>query len=97
VQYSHLTDDDLWCAITKNTNAMSTLFDQQRESGTSTLLYTRATMVIDNLEREYQAYAAELRCRYSLILSSETPSSVRSDSGSLAIFSRNAPGLVGLR
>ena len=79
MQYSHLTDDDLWCVITKNTNAMSTLFDQQLEAGTSALLQTRATVVIDNLEREYLAYAAELLCRHSLILNSEMPSSVRSD------------------
>ena len=78
MQYSHLTDDDLWCAITKNTNTMSTLFDQQLEAGTSALLQTRVTVVIDNLQREYLAYAAELRCRHSLILNSETASSVRS-------------------
>jgi len=79
VQYSHLTDDDLWCAITKNTNTMSTLFDQQLDAGTSALLQKRVTVVINNLEREYLAYAAELRCRHSLILNSEMPSSVRSD------------------
>ena len=79
MQFSHLTDDDLWRAMTKNTNAMSTLFDQQRESGTSPLLHTRATMVINNLEREYQDHAAELRSRHSLILNSEMPSSVRPD------------------
>ena len=79
MQYSHLTDDDLWCGITKNTNAMSTLYDQQLEAGTSALLQTRATVVIDNLEREYLTYAAELRSRHSLILNSETAFSVRSD------------------
>jgi hypothetical protein len=79
VQYSRLTDDDLRRAITKNTNAMSTLFDQQRAAGTSTLLQTRATIAINNLEREYQNCAAELRRRDSTILNSETPSSVRSD------------------
>ena len=72
MQYSHVTDDDLWFAITKNTNTMSTLFDPQFEA-------VRVTIVIDNLEREYLAYAAELRCRHSLILNSEIPSSVRSD------------------
>ena len=65
MQYSHLTDDDLWCVITKNTNTMSTLFDQQFEAGTSALLQKRVTVVLDNLQREYLAYAAELRCRYS--------------------------------
>ena len=72
MQYSHLTDDNLWCAITKNTNTMSTLFDPEFEA-------VRVAIVIDNLEREYLAYTAELRCRHSLILNSEMPSSVRSD------------------
>ncbi len=74
MQYSHLTDDDLWCAITKNTNTMSTLFDPQFEA-------VRVTIVIDNLEREYLVYTAEseLRCRHFLILNSEMPSGVRSD------------------
>ena len=58
---------------------MSTLYDQQLEAGNSALLQTRVTIVIDDLEREYLAYAAELRCRHSLIFNSETPSSVRSD------------------
>jgi hypothetical protein len=79
VQHSHPTDDDLWCAITKNTNTMSTLFDQQFEAGTSALLQKRVTVVIDNLQREYLAFAAELRCRHSQILNSEMPSSIRSD------------------
>ena len=57
MQYSHLTDDDIWCAITKNTNTMSTLFDPQFEA-------VRVAIVIDNLEREYLAYTAELRCRH---------------------------------
>ena len=64
MQYSHLTDDDLWCAITKNTNTMSTLFDQQLEAGPSPLLQANAARAIDNLERQYQAYAAELRGRH---------------------------------
>ena len=85
MQYSHLTDDELWRAVTKNTNAISVLFDQQREAGirglpdfdTSAML--SISRAIDRLEREYQDYASELRCRCSLILSSETPSSVASD------------------
>ena len=86
MQYSHLTDDDLWCGVTKNTNAMSTLYDQQLEAGTSALLQTRATSVIDNLEREYLAYAAELRSRHSrnLELGNGVWRPIRS--GSLAIF-----------
>jgi hypothetical protein len=53
VQYSHLTDDDLWCVITKNTNTMSTLFDQQFEAGTSALLQKRVTVVLDNLNGNF--------------------------------------------
>jgi hypothetical protein len=84
VQYSHLTDDELWRAVVKNTNAISVLFDQQREAGIRGLPDERSAMlsisrVIDRLEREYQDYASELRCRCSLILNSETPSSVGSD------------------
>ena len=37
------------------------------------------SLAIDKLEREYQDYASELRRRCSLILNSETPSSVGSD------------------
>jgi hypothetical protein len=85
VQYSHLTDDELWRAVVKNTNAISVLFDQQREAGIRGLPdFERSTMpsistAIDRLEREYQDYASELRRRCSLILNSETPSSVASD------------------
>jgi hypothetical protein len=82
VQYSHLTDDELWRAITKNTNATSTLFDQEREAGIRGLPGFQTSGVfsvsraIDTLEREYQHYVSELRRRYSLVLHSETPSSV---------------------
>ena len=85
MQYSHLTDDELWRAETKNTNAISVLFDQQREAGlrwlpdfeTSTMF--SISRAIDRLEREYQDYASELRRRCSLILNSGTPSGVGSD------------------
>ncbi len=76
---SHLTDDELWRSVTKNTNAMFALFDQQLESGTSPLLQANAARAIDNLERQYQAYAAELRRRHPLLLKSETPTSVGSN------------------
>jgi hypothetical protein len=80
-----MTDDDLWRAITKNTNAMSALFDQQRDAGIRGLpdFQTSAmfsiSRAIDRLEREYQDYASQLRHRYSLVLHSETPSSIGSD------------------
>jgi hypothetical protein len=83
MQYSHLTDDELWRAVTKNTNAISVLFDQQREAGLRGLPdFERGAMLsisraIDRLEQEYQDYASELRGRCSLILNS--PSSVASD------------------
>ena len=92
MQYSHLTDDDLWCAITKNTNTMSTLFDQQLEAGTSPLLQAKAARAIDNLERQYQDYAAELRRRYSPILNPEMPSSVGSDQAA-SLHSQRYAGL----
>jgi 5-methylcytosine-specific restriction endonuclease McrBC regulatory subunit McrC len=85
VQYSHLTDDELWRAVVKNTDAISVLFDQQREAGIRGLPdVERSAMLsisraIDRLEREYQDYASELRRRCSLILNSKTPSSVGSN------------------
>jgi len=85
VQYSNMTDDELWCAIAKNTNAMFALFDQQHEAGIRRLsdFETSAmfsiSRAIDKLEREYHYYASALRRRYSLALKSETPSSVGSD------------------
>ena len=85
MQCSHLTDDELWRAITKNTNAISALFDAQldaRNKGVAdfqTSAMFSISSAIGNLERQYQDYVAELRCRYSLVLSSEMPSSVGSD------------------
>lgn len=85
MQCSHLTDDALWRAITKNTNALSALFDAQLEAGTRGLpnFQTSAmfsiSRAIDNLERQYQDYAIELRRRYSLVSNPEKPSSVGSD------------------
>ena len=83
MQYSHLTDDDLWRAVTKNTNAMSVLFEQQHQAGIRGLpdksAISSISRAIDRLEQEYQDYASELRRRCSLILNSERPSSVGSD------------------
>jgi hypothetical protein len=64
---------------------MSALFDQQHEAAIrgppdfQTSAKFSTSMAIDNLEREYQDYASELRRRSSLILNSETLSSVGSD------------------
>jgi hypothetical protein len=79
MQYSNLTDDELWCAVTKNTNAMFALFDQELEAGTSPLVQTGAARAIDKLERQYRGYAAELRSRHPLVLNLETPTSLGSD------------------
>jgi hypothetical protein len=79
VQYSNLTDDALWRAVTKNTNAMLALFDQQLEAGTNPLPQTGVARAIDKLERQYQDYAAELRRRHPLVAKSETPTGVGSD------------------
>jgi hypothetical protein len=80
-----MTDDELWRAIAKNTNAMFALFDQQHKAGIRRLpdFETSAmfsiSRAIEKLEHEYQFYASALRRRYSLALNSETPSSVGSD------------------
>ena len=68
-----LTDEQLWRAIAENTNEMSALVDQQLElamtiintpdAGTSRMQSDVAT--IGKLERQYQAFTAELRRRYS--------------------------------
>ena len=55
MQYSHLTDDDLWRVVVKNTNAMSVLFDQQHEVGIRGLPERSAMLsisrAIDRLEQ----------------------------------------------
>ena len=79
VQYSDLTDDALWRAVAKNTDAMFALFDQQLEAGTNPLLQTGAARAIDKLEQQYQDYAAELRRRHPLVANSEIPPGVGSD------------------
>ena len=79
MRYSHLTDDALWCAITKNTNAVSALFDAHLGTETAALPNSQSGEMIDNLEREYQDYATELRRRYSLASNLERPSSVGSE------------------
>jgi hypothetical protein len=85
VQCSHLTDDALWRAITKNTDARSALFDGQLEAGTKGLpnFQTSAkfsiSRAIDDLERQYQDYVTELRRRYSLVSSPEKTSNAGSD------------------
>jgi hypothetical protein len=73
MQYSHMTDDQLWRAITKNTNAMSALFDQEHEAAIKgvpdfqTSGMFSISRAINSHEREYQDYASELRRRCSLV------------------------------
>jgi len=63
VQCSNLTDDELWRAIIENTNEMSALFDGQFGSRTRGPMFS-ISKAVENLERQYQGYVAELRCRY---------------------------------
>ena len=70
-----LTDEQLWRAIAENTNKMSGLVDQQLELATTintpddidrrTSRMQLNVQTISRLERQYQAFSAELRRRYS--------------------------------
>ena len=60
---SHLTDDELWRAIIKNTNEMAALFDGQFGPRTKGPMFS-ISRAIDDLERQYQDCAAELQRRY---------------------------------
>jgi len=70
-----LTDEQLWRAIAENTNQMSGLVDRQLELATTISTpddIGRRTggmqlniRTISRLERQYQAFTAELRRRYS--------------------------------
>ena len=70
-----LTDEQLWRAIAENTNEMSGLVDQQLELATTINrpndIDRRAgrmqsnVRTISRLGRQYQAFTAELRRRYS--------------------------------
>ena len=63
MQCSHLTDDELWRAIIRNTNEMSALFDGQFGARTRGPMFS-ISKAIGDLERQYQDYAAEVRRRY---------------------------------
>ena len=75
MQVENLTDEQLWCAIAQNTNAMSALILRQLElvavntisdSIRQAKLRESNAKRIDKLARNYQEYTAELRRRYSL-------------------------------
>ena len=76
MQSENLTDEQLWRAIAQNTNAMTALIHQQLELDPAAntlsdairhakLRETNAER-IGKIERNYQAYTAELRRRYFL-------------------------------
>jgi hypothetical protein len=75
VQRSHLTDDELWRAIANNTNAMSTVFQEQTELDTGrrapdpksrAILKLFNVQLIDKYHREYRGLTAEIRRRYQV-------------------------------
>jgi hypothetical protein len=76
VRSSHLTDDDLWRAIAENTDAMSIVIEKQieldSESGAADpnirqKLKRFNVQAIDNYNRQYRDYVAEVRRRYPSI------------------------------
>jgi len=76
MQSANLTDEQLWRAITQNTNAMTALILQQLEldpalnppNGIIRQARLRGSNAerMGKLERNYQEYTAELRRRHSL-------------------------------
>lgn len=73
---SHLTDDDLWRAIATNTNAISLLLEKQfeldAEMGDSDHdarqeLKLFNVQTINNYNRQYRDFIAEIRRRYPSI------------------------------
>jgi hypothetical protein len=74
VQRILLRDDELWRAIAENTDAMSALVHEQVKLEASigapddpdslTVLMRSNAQKIDNFERQYHDFAAELRRRY---------------------------------
>jgi len=69
MQCANLTDDELWRAIARNTEAMSELVQRMSESKTGANAGPRTNRIsnartIDALERQYRIYTAELQRRY---------------------------------
>ncbi len=74
MQRTLLSDDELWRAIADNTDAMSALVYEQFEleadvgapndADSRTIRMPSNAKKIDEFERKYQDYAAELRRRY---------------------------------
>ena len=63
MQGVNLSDDELWCGIAENTNAMSALV-HQLELGGAVGAINDHQRVIEKLQREYRDYTAELRRRF---------------------------------
>ena len=64
---ANLTDDELWCAIVQNTEAMSALLHQHVDDAASAIRSgTNADLIrfANSSESEYREYTAELRRRY---------------------------------
>jgi hypothetical protein len=66
----NLTDDELWGAITQNTEAMAAILHLELELPSNP--HTRANLMrsrsktMNRVQREYQQYTTELRRRYPL-------------------------------
>jgi len=76
VRGSHLTDDDLWRAIAANTEAISILLERQFEldaemgepdPDTQQELKLFHVQTINNYNRQYRDFIAEVRRRYPSI------------------------------
>ena len=75
MQSENLTDEQLWRAIARNTNAMSALVRRKLELAAVNTISEAIRQAklresnaerINKLARNYQEYTAELRRRYSL-------------------------------
>lgn len=75
MRYENLTDDELWRAISDNTNAMSELVYQQLEmderigvtaAADRTKLIRSHMAMINQYQREYRDCTAELRRRHKI-------------------------------
>jgi hypothetical protein len=76
VRTLHLTDDELWCAIADNTNALSALVEKQcgwdaelEAPAIVDTLHSISVCRADTYYREYRDYIAEVRRRYPSIWS----------------------------
>ena len=83
MRWVNLTDDELWHAITQNTDELLALLALDADIGANELdkradLMRSHLKTINRLQREYRGYAAELRRRYSLAAPTASQNSARS-------------------